>query len=118
MKHLIMLFLIYFLSFGCTSMEKFNLEDQKPSGISFKQGTNQGIRVGDKIKAYKRVCSSLEAPSFRNCSYNTLGMLTVVTTTDSSSILKKDGNFDLTDEVYFERDHKCSTRRSANHPDC
>lgn len=52
MKNVFLIFLIGTLVSACSSMGKFNSNDITKSEIEYRKSTNQGIKIGDKIKTY------------------------------------------------------------------
>tara|TARA_B110001454_G_scaffold219192_1_gene251176 strand:+ start:59788 stop:60144 length:357 start_codon:yes stop_codon:yes gene_type:complete len=117
MKHLVFIILLSIGFTACSSMEKFSPGDQTSKGIQFRKGSEKGVKVGDKIRAYKRYCGSANVGS-KGCRFETIGFLTVTHTEDNSSILRKEGDFALSEDVYLEKDNDCPPRRTKSDPIC
>lgn len=86
---------VLFLS-SCASMQTFKSSDITEEGIKYKYGAKQGVVVGDIISAYKKSLRGkigvLQTP---------VGSLTVVKVENEYSFMKKNGEFELNDQIAF-----------------
>lgn len=89
---------ILFLS-SCASMQTFQTSDITEDGIKYKYGSKQGIVVGDTISAYKkslrgRGVGVLQTP---------VGTLTITKVENDYSFMKKNGEFEINENVVFQK---------------
>lgn len=100
MKKIISLAFLFLILTACTTMQSFSTADMTPEGVRFKYGSSRGIKLGDKIIAYKKIPSS----SKRGYSFAPLGTLTVAKVDHDFSILKKDGDFEVGESTSFMKE--------------
>lgn len=100
-KSLVALVLGFSIS-ACASTAKYSSNDAVGDNIRFALGSNDGVKVGDKISVLERDCTP-DGKS-RGCRYTTVGHLTVTKNDgEKSSLAKSDENIKFGDNTYFSK---------------
>ncbi|MFN8846590.1 MAG: hypothetical protein ACK5V3_12770 [Bdellovibrionales bacterium] len=100
MKKIMSIAALFMFLVGCTTMQGFTPADATSEGIRYKYGSSRGIKLGDRIIAYKRTPSN----SRRGFSYIDAGTLTVTKVEKDFAIMKKDGEFEVNETTSFARE--------------
>ena len=105
MKKIISLALLLVLFNGCASSGPYVKGEKNSEGIVFNRGSNQGIKVGDRVRALAKTCSREDNPTSKTCGYKTIGMLKVSEVSESSSVLKMEDSFSTNDEFFLKKEY-------------
>lgn len=100
MKKFMSMAVLFMFLVGCTTMQGFTPADATSEGIRFKYGSSRGVKLGDKVIAYKKKPSSGRG----GYSYAEIGTLTVSRVESDFAILKKDGEFEVNETTSFVRE--------------
>lgn len=105
MKRIISLSLLLILFNGCASSGPYTKGEKNSDGVVFNQGSNHGVRVGDRVRALAKTCSREDNPTSKTCGYKTIGMLKVSEVSDASSVLKMEDSFNTNGEFYLKKEY-------------
>lgn len=99
MKKIIAIIFVGLSLVSCASTQPYKASDITEEGLKYQYGSKQGIILGDKIYAYNRAARSkgigiLSSP---------LGTLTITRVESDHSIMKKDSEFELNEQVIFKK---------------
>lgn len=81
-------------------MQDFKKEDALENGYRYKYGSSSGIKVGDKVMAYKKGMGNGK----RGYNYNPLGTMTIIKVENNFAIMSKDDNFVVDESTSFKKD--------------
>lgn len=97
MKTITIILLAMLLLSSCSTMQNFKSTDVAQDGIRYKYGSNEGIKIGETVKAYQK---SNVGRGFKT---EPIGSLTIIKVEPDFSIMKKDGEFNLDESMWFSR---------------
>ncbi|MBN8538916.1 MAG: hypothetical protein J0L82_00915 [Deltaproteobacteria bacterium] len=97
MKKIILFSILSLILSACSTMQPFKPEDSTSEGIRYKYGASKGLKIGDKVTAYKKVPSAARS----GYSYEPAGTLTVSRVESDYSIIKKDSEFEINADTAF-----------------
>lgn len=97
MKIIILSLLTVLLLSSCSTMQNFKPTDVAQDGIKYKYGSNEGVKIGETVKAYQK---SKVGRGFKT---EPVGSLTIIKVESDFSIMKKDGEFNLDESMWFSR---------------
>lgn len=92
---------ILFLSSCATTMQNFKSSDLTEDGVRYGYGADAGVRVGDTIVAYKK--TTVERTRGLGFVRENIGSLTIISVNKEFSLMKKNGEFELNDQVSFQK---------------
>lgn len=101
MKKIIFTVFIGLMLSACTTIQMFKPTDLTQDGIRYQYGSSKGMKVGDKIIAYKQRTATRKGKGY---TYDRLGTLTVLKVEEDKSFLKKDSEFEIGEDTAFFRD--------------
>lgn len=99
MKKIIAILFAGLFLVSCASSQSFKASDITEEGIKYQYGSKQGVVLGDKVFAYKR-SSRMKGVGILS---SPVGSLTITKVDSDYSFMKKDSEFDLSDQVVFRK---------------